>query len=138
MVCVACVDASVNMLSAVSGRRLHPALVLDSKTSVLRCSGLHLLVITSKGALFVWWVNFCSFIEKHFCCFIEKQWTPSDISYLSFLLIFIHLEMHIAAPRGEILKNFFGKYLGQGRSKFEFIFDVLTLNPFTTEARFMC
>lgn len=57
--CVACKDCTLNVFSMGGGRRICPPIALDSFASVLRCSGVHVMVITSNGSVSVW--NFKSF-----------------------------------------------------------------------------
>lgn len=54
--CIACKDCTLNVFSMGGGRRICPPIALDSFASVLRCSGVHVMVITSNGSVSVWWV----------------------------------------------------------------------------------
>ena len=44
----------MTLMSASSGRKLQPSLMLDSKASFVRCSGSYAMIITSQGNVFVW------------------------------------------------------------------------------------
>lgn len=54
VVCAACNDRSVHLLSSSSGRRMLPPLMLDSCVSTIRCSGNYVMAVSSKGTVFVW------------------------------------------------------------------------------------
>ncbi|XP_028396728.1 protein HIRA-like [Dendronephthya gigantea] len=51
--CVACQDRSLCIFSS-SGRRILPNLVLDSSVSILQCNVFYVMVVTSRGGVYVW------------------------------------------------------------------------------------
>ena len=51
--CVACQDRSLCIFSS-SGRRILPNLVLDSSVSILQCNGYYVMVVTSRGGVYIW------------------------------------------------------------------------------------
>ncbi|XP_059138607.1 protein HIRA-like isoform X2 [Physella acuta] len=53
VLCAACVDGTVSVFSKC-GRRIFPFLVVGAQPAFLICQGHYLLVVTTKGTLFVW------------------------------------------------------------------------------------
>lgn len=51
--CIACQDRSLCIFSS-SGRRILPNLVLSSPVSILQCNGYYVMVVTSRGGVYVW------------------------------------------------------------------------------------
>uniref|UniRef100_A0A2C9LTD8 Protein HIRA-like C-terminal domain-containing protein n=1 Tax=Biomphalaria glabrata TaxID=6526 RepID=A0A2C9LTD8_BIOGL len=51
--CAACQDGTLSVFSK-KGRRLLPCLVLGSPPTFLSCNGHYIMVVTTKGLLFVW------------------------------------------------------------------------------------
>ncbi|BFZ18214.1 hypothetical protein BsWGS_21253 [Bradybaena similaris] len=52
-ICAACLDGTVSVFS-IGGRRLLPALVAGAPPAYFSCKGYYVLVVTSKGMLYVW------------------------------------------------------------------------------------
>ena len=50
---MACEDKTVSMFDT-GGKRLLPPLMLGSQVSELRCTGQHVMAITSHGYLYIW------------------------------------------------------------------------------------
>lgn len=51
--CVTCADRTVCILNLI-GQKVFPCLVLSSKASMLEVSGHFVMVVTCKGAVYVW------------------------------------------------------------------------------------
>ncbi|RWS15627.1 Protein HIRA-like protein [Dinothrombium tinctorium] len=54
IVAVACEDNTLSVFSTLSGRRMHPPIVISSAAARLTCVKQYLMVITTKAALSLW------------------------------------------------------------------------------------